>query len=47
MLSWRILWSSTGMILWGIGMGAQESIMRAAVALLVPKGKKRGWIWCI
>jgi len=29
-----------GMILWGIGMGAQESIMRAAVALLVPKEKR-------
>lgn len=25
-----------GMILWGIGMGAQESVMRAAVSLLVP-----------
>ncbi|MDI1472367.1 MAG: MFS transporter [Thermodesulfovibrio sp.] len=29
-----------GMILWGIGMGAQESVMRAAVALLVPKDKR-------
>jgi len=29
-----------GMILWGVGMGAQESIMRAAVALLVPKEKR-------
>ncbi|GAB6182295.1 MFS transporter [Thermodesulfovibrio hydrogeniphilus] len=29
-----------GMILWGIGMGAQESIMRAAVAMLVPKEKR-------
>lgn len=29
-----------GMILWGIGMGAQESIMRAAVALLVPREKR-------
>ncbi len=29
-----------GMILWGIGMGAQESIMRAAVALLVPKERR-------
>ncbi|QER42577.1 MFS transporter [Thermodesulfobacterium sp. TA1] len=29
-----------GMILWGIGMGAQESIMRSAVAWLVPKEKR-------
>lgn len=29
-----------GMLLWGIGMGAQESIMRAAVAFLVPKEKR-------
>ncbi|MGB9616003.1 MAG: MFS transporter [Desulfomonilaceae bacterium] len=28
-----------GMILWGVGMGAQESIMRAAVAELVPSDK--------
>ncbi len=28
-----------GMVLWGIGMGAQESIMRAAVAELVPSNK--------
>jgi len=28
-----------GMILWGIGMGAQESIMRAAIADLVPTNK--------
>jgi len=32
--------AALGMILWGIGMGAQESIMRAAVALLVPKEKR-------
>lgn len=29
-----------GMILWGIGMGAQESIMRAIVALLTPPEKR-------
>ncbi|MDW7972564.1 MAG: MFS transporter [Thermodesulfovibrio sp.] len=29
-----------GMILWGIGMGAQESIMRAAVSVLVPREKR-------
>ena len=27
-----------GMVLWGIGMGAQESVMRAAIADLVPPG---------
>ncbi len=32
--------SLLGMVLWGIGMGAQESIMRAAVAVLVPKEKR-------
>ncbi len=32
--------SLLGMIFWGIGMGAQESIMRAAVAMLVPKEKR-------
>lgn len=30
----------TGMILWGIGLGAQESIMRAVVANLVQKNKR-------
>lgn len=29
-----------GMVLWGIGMGAQESIMRAAVAGMVPANKR-------
>lgn len=29
-----------GMALWGIGMGAQESIMRAAVAAMVPVDKR-------
>lgn len=29
-----------GMILWGIGMGAQESIMRAAVSILVPPERR-------
>lgn len=29
-----------GMLLWGIGMGAQESIMRAIVATLVPPNKR-------
>lgn len=27
----------TGVVLWGIGMGAQESILKAAVATMVPK----------
>jgi MFS family permease len=29
-----------GMILWGIGMGAQESVMRAGVAEMVPPNKR-------
>jgi MFS family permease len=29
-----------GTILWGIGMGAQESIMRAAVAKIIPADKR-------
>lgn len=29
-----------GMVLWGIGMGAQESIMRAAVAEMVPSERR-------
>jgi MFS family permease len=29
-----------GMTLWGIGMGAQESILKAAVARLVPADKR-------
>lgn len=29
-----------GMLLWGIGMGAQESIMRAAIANIIPSNKR-------
>jgi MFS family permease len=29
-----------GMALWGVGMGAQESIMRAAIAEMVPMGRR-------
>jgi MFS-type transporter involved in bile tolerance (Atg22 family) len=29
-----------GMVLWGIGMGAQESIMRAAVGGMVPAARR-------
>ncbi len=29
-----------GMVLWGIGMGAQESVMRAAIANMVPPEKR-------
>lgn len=32
--------SLIGMALWGVGMGAQESIMRAAVADMVPRNKR-------
>ncbi|HAY21800.1 MAG TPA: MFS transporter [Desulfobacterales bacterium] len=30
----------TGMVLWGIGMGAQESVMRAAIADMVPSPRR-------
>jgi len=30
----------TGMVLWGIGMGAQASVMRAAIALLAPASQR-------
>lgn len=34
----------TGVVLWGIGMGAQESILKAAVATMVPKrGRATGY----
>jgi MFS family permease len=29
-----------GMVLWGIGMGAQESVMRAAIGVLVSPDKR-------
>ena len=29
-----------GMILWGIGMGAQESILRAAIATMIPRDRR-------
>ncbi len=33
-------WAIAGMVLWGIGMGAQESVMRAAVADLVASRRR-------
>jgi MFS family permease len=33
-------WAIGGMIVWGIGMGAQESILKAAVAELIPTYKR-------
>jgi predicted MFS family arabinose efflux permease len=29
-----------GMVLWGVGMGAQESIMRATIPMLVPSSRR-------
>jgi MFS family permease len=29
-----------GMVLWGIGMGAQESVIKAALAEMVPRGRR-------
>lgn len=33
-------WALAGMVLWGIGMGAQESILKAEVAGLIPPEKR-------
>jgi MFS family permease len=33
-------WALAGMVLWGIGMGAQESIMKAALAPMVPQTRR-------
>ncbi|MGN6603763.1 MAG: MFS transporter [Ginsengibacter sp.] len=33
-------WAIMGMILWGIGMGAQESILKAAIAFIIPAYKR-------
>ncbi len=33
-------WALGGMVLWGIGMGAQESILRAAIGDLVPASRR-------
>ena len=33
-------WAIAGMVVWGIGMGAQESILKAAVAELIPAYKR-------
>lgn len=29
-----------GMVLWGVGMGAQESVVRAAIATMIPAGRR-------
>lgn len=34
------IWAIFGMIVWGIGMGAQESVLKAAVAELIPTYKR-------
>ena len=33
-------WLYAGVLLWGIGMGAQESTLKAAVAAIVPKRER-------
>lgn len=38
---WGGFWVAlAGVVLWGIGMGAQESIMRAAVAKMIPSDRR-------
>jgi MFS family permease len=34
------LLSATGMLLWGVGMGAQETVMKAAIAEMVPTNRR-------
>ena len=33
-------WAAAGVALWGVGMGAQESVMRAAVAQMIPAARR-------
>jgi MFS family permease len=41
MVFWgNVQWALAGMIVWGIGMGAQESVVKAAVADLIPHEKR-------
>ena len=35
-----LLFAVSGMVLWGIGMGAQESVMRAAIAEMIPADRR-------
>ena len=37
----RSSFAVAGVVLWGVGMGAQESIVRAAVAAMTPRGSTR------
>lgn len=39
-LSDNALFIAIGIVLWGIGMGAQESIMKAAVSSIIPKSMR-------
>ncbi|OQP60212.1 MFS transporter [Niastella vici] len=41
MVFWGTMpWALAGMIVWGIGMGAQESVVKAVVADLIPQEKR-------
>lgn len=33
-------WAAVGMVCWGVGMGAQESVMRAVVATMAPRERR-------
>jgi MFS family permease len=35
-----IIWALMGMILWGIGMGAQESVLKAEIAEMIPPERR-------
>ncbi len=40
LLTARPVWAILGAALWGVGMGAQESVMRAGVAALTPEDRR-------
>lgn len=41
MVFWgNVQWALAGMTIWGIGMGAQESVVKAALAELIPHEKR-------
>ena len=39
-LSGNPYWIGIGIVLWGVGMGAQESIMKAAVSTIIPRAHR-------
>ena len=40
-------WAIVGMVLWGIGMGGQQSVMRAVIASMVSPEREGDGLWCV